>query len=53
MVTMIPGGQVNEYRGTSNDTKPITHVPNGSVFLEVDTCDVYFFDEATHEWIKG
>jgi hypothetical protein len=40
-----------ELAGLSTDTKP-TDKPaaTGSLFLEVDTGDVYAFDEAGEEW---
>ena len=48
-----------EFRGTSSDTKPITYidengderkVANGSVFIEMDTSKIYFFDYENQEW---
>lgn len=33
-----------EYMGLSTDTKPTDGVPNGSIFVEIDTGDVYFYD---------
>lgn len=50
---------VVEFRGLSSDTKPTTiqdnsgvekKVDNGSVFIEIDTGDVYIFDLANEEW---
>ena len=44
-----------EIMGKSGETKPITGLVTGSSFLEVDTGDLYFFDEdasAGEEWIK-
>ena len=42
------------FAGNSLDTKPSpTDALTGSVFLEVDTSDVYFWDEATTEWLKA
>lgn len=42
-----------EFAGLSTDEKPIEdHYATGSVFLEVDTQDVYFYDEASAAWIK-
>ena len=41
-----------EYAGLSTDTKPTEGVATGSVFLEVDTTDVYLYDEASEEWNK-
>lgn len=37
-------------RGLSSDTKPTEGVPNGSSFLEMDTGDVYLFDEENTLW---
>lgn len=52
MITMIPGGRTNEYRGTSTDTKPVVHVPNGSLFYEMDTGDIYMFDADSNTWLE-
>ncbi len=50
------GGQVNtketEFRGKSTDTKPIDNsIPNGSIFYEMDTQNVYIYDNEAGEWI--
>ncbi len=37
----------------STDQKPTTHVATGSCAVEVDTTDVYFFDEASGTWLKA
>lgn len=44
-----------ELRGLSTDTKPsqignIT-IDNGSVYVEMDTQKLYFYDMASKEWI--
>lgn len=52
MITMIPGGRSNEYRGLSTDEKPVNRVPNGSLFYEFDTTVLYVFDAAEKEWIE-
>ena len=52
MITMIPGGRSNEYRGLSTDEKPVKHVPNGSLFYEFDTTTLYVFDSDEGEWIE-
>lgn len=43
-----------ELRGLSTDTKPTTwqggDIENGSAFIEIDTGDVYLFDETNKEW---
>lgn len=46
-------GNVNliEAAGLSTDTKP-SGVATGSTFLEVDTGDVYAYDEHGKEWDK-
>ena len=46
-----------EFRGLSTDTKPVdnyngTKIANGSVFIEIDTENIYFYDEENSEW-KG
>lgn len=47
-----------ELRGLSGDEKPTTtfggaKIANGSIFLEMDTQQLYFYDEASHEWLGG
>ena len=37
--------------GSSTDTKPTTNIVNGSFFMEVDTGDIYAFDEDSSEWV--
>lgn len=45
-----------ELRGLSTDTKPIKigekEIGNGSAFIEIDTQNIFFFDEVSKEW-KG
>jgi hypothetical protein len=46
-----------EYSGTKDDEKPTSLedgkvISTGSTFLEVDTGDVYLFDEVNSEWHK-
>ena len=41
-----------ELRGLSTDTKPTDNVSNGSVFIEIDTGNIFFFDGVSKEW-KG
>lgn len=43
---------VKEIYGLAADTKPTDNLANGSVFIEIDTGNVYFFDEENVEWIK-
>lgn len=39
-----------QLRGLSTDTKPTTDIPNGSSFLEMDTGNVYMWDEENKQW---
>lgn len=42
-----------EYAGLHNDTKPTdAFISTGSIFLEVDTGDVYAWDEVGENWNK-
>ncbi len=41
----------NEYYGMSTDTKPINAL-NASRFYEIDTGNVYMFDEEGKQWFK-
>jgi hypothetical protein len=41
----------HEYYGMSTDTKPLS-VPNASLFYEIDTSDIYMFDEDGQQWFK-
>ena len=46
MVSLIncrQGGD-NDYKGLSTDQKPTEGVLSGSMFLELDTLDLYYFD---------
>ena len=52
----LPSGKAQlELRGLSSDTKPTgtyqgEAIGNGSVFLEIDTQNVSFYDEASNSW---
>lgn len=39
-----------EFAGTSTEEKPTDHLATGSSFLEVDTTNVYFYDEESQTW---
>lgn len=46
-----------ELVGKSSDTKPTgkynnSEIRNGSTFFEMDTCDIYMYDEDTESWYK-
>lgn len=43
---------MTEFFGNSTDTKPTTGIVNGSTFVEVDTGDLYLFNEVTSTWVK-
>ncbi len=36
----------------STDPKPVNSIATGSIAIEVDTGDVYFFDEVAGAWNK-
>lgn len=38
-----------EFRGLSTE-KPTENIPNGSVFIEIDTSKIYFYDAENQEW---
>lgn len=38
--------------GLSTDDKPTAGIATGSDFTEVDTGDVYFFNEVSGSWVK-
>lgn len=46
-------GQVRyvELSCSSGDTKPVEDMANGSIAVEADTGDVYFYEE-TNGWVK-
>ena len=48
MVTKAPGW---ELKGLFTDVKPLD-APNGSVFIEMDTGNVYMFDADEQAWYK-
>ena len=43
--------QPHDLYGLFTDTKP-TDVPNGSVFVEMDTSTIYVFDEENTTWVE-
>ena len=49
------GAEYMELAGLHDDTKPTQGIATGSLFLEVDTGDVYAYDEegdTGSEWLK-
>lgn len=56
MITVESAEKMIKFRGLHKDTKPIKKfkefkVTNGSSFFEMDTQDVYFYNEETHSWV--
>lgn len=41
-----------ELAGLSTDTKPTDGLATGSIFTEVDTGTVFFFNDASGTWIE-
>lgn len=41
-----------DIRGLSTDTKPTENIPNGSVFIEIDTAKGYLFDGENKRWYE-
>lgn len=50
MVTTVTNDRCFRFRGLSTDDKPTENVGNGSTFLEIDTSDIYIFDEESESW---
>lgn len=46
------GVQYVEMAGLSTDTKPTEGIMTGSSYLEIDTGDVFLFDEESGTWIE-
>lgn len=52
---ILPGIQnvmTAELYGLSTDVKPTSEIPNGSVFIEIDTGSVFFFNGSTNAWVS-
>ena len=49
-----PNGSKNRVEGEclSTDTKPTTDIANGSIRIEMDTGDIYMFNETAGAWVK-
>ena len=41
-----------EFAGTSADIKPTDRVATGSIFTEVDTGKVFFYNETASAWVE-
>lgn len=46
------GRHYAEFAGLSTDTKPVGDLMTGSIFVEVDTGKVYFYDADESEWVE-
>lgn len=44
--------ELQEIYCTSSETKPTTGLAMGSVAIEVDTGDVFFFNETSGTWVE-
>ena len=53
MITHDNASAQKTYFGLSGDTKPTgADVANGSVFLEMNTGKIYFYDAANAQWLE-
>ena len=57
MLTRTGGTMTHEYTALSTDTKPTlagtgSHIPNGSSLLEMNTGDLYLYDQENDTWRK-
>ena len=53
MITKFTVSEPTTYYGLSTDSKPIgTGVINGSVFVEMNTGKVYFYNAAGATWVE-
>lgn len=41
-----------EAAGTSADEKPTEGIVSGSIYAEVDTGNVYFFNDVSGQWVE-
>ena len=52
MTLINSNGAYVEYAGLHTDTKPTEGIATGSIFLEVDTGTVFFFNATDSEWVE-
>ena len=54
-ITRIAGNSYDTFMGLASDTKPEEHthgpIPNASVYFEMDTGNIYFYDEENARWL--
>lgn len=44
---------IYQFIGLSTDTKPTDDtIENGSAFIEMDTCKIFFFDKENVQWLE-
>lgn len=51
MITVVNSNPPTYY-GLSTDTQPTDRVENGSIFVEIDTGKVYFYNQAGAAWVE-
>ena len=49
---IAPNLYIKKFYGLSTDTKKTENIANGSIFIEMDTNDAYWFDEEHSRWLK-
>lgn len=49
-VTYSPDAKLIEAYGLSTDNKPTANIANGSMFVEMNTGKIYFFDAEGGDW---
>lgn len=52
MISVKTLGNVYELRGLSTDTKPTEKIGNGSLFIEMDTSKIYYFEGTAKAWAE-
>lgn len=50
MELISTNGRISNFMGLSTETKPTDGLATGSLFIELDTGTVYYFNEATLTW---
>ena len=50
MELISTNGRIANYFGLSTEAKPTDGLATGSLFIELDTGTVYYFNEATTTW---
>ena len=53
MITTVTNDRCQLLYGLSTNEKPINkYIGNGSEFIELDTGNIYLFDEENEKWLK-